>query len=414
VMLGVTLFFQKRIHPIFVSVRRKNSEISSRLAEYIQAVPILQAYQRQDWALRRFFAVNVEKYETQIPGERYVISWWNLIFMTQTLAFALILGVGGYWALAGLVTIGTLAMFIEYVRRFFEPLMRLSEQLAVIQRAFASAERIFRLLAEPIRVEDPAKPRELTTIRHSITFEHVWFRYRGEGDWILKDLDFTIRRGESIALVGPTGSGKTTLVGLMLRFYDPQRGRVLIDGVDIREFRRADLRGLVGMVQQEIYLFPGTLGENLRLGRDRDEESLLRAARETRADRFIQRLPDGWDTRLAERGVNLSLGQRQQLSLMRALLRDPELVILDEATSAIDPATEAALVEATRKVLHDRTALVIAHRLSTIRDCDRILVLQHGELVQRGTWDELLENEGLFQTMHDLQLARGESREDVA
>lgn len=404
-MIGLTVFFQKRFRPIFVEVRQLNSVVSSRLAELIQAVPLLQAYARHRWATSRLQELTKHKYDTHIVAQWYVIVWFNLIFVVETLALCLILGVGGYWALSGAVTIGLLAMFMGYVRRFFDPLHRLAEQLATLQKAFASAERVLRLLQEPNTVPPPETPKPFAGLKHEIQFEHVWFRYAEEGDWVLKDISFTLPVGENWALVGATGSGKTTIVSLLLRFYDPERGRVLIDGVDLRELPLKNWRNHLGMVLQDLYLFPGNLQENLTMGRDIAEETLQQAAEITLADRFVRQLPEGDQTNLAERGANLSVGQRQLLSFTRALAGDPELLILDEATSAVDPATEHLLSTATRRILRDRTALIIAHRLSTIRHCHRILVLHHGEIVEQGTHAELLRTRGIYRNLHALQFS---------
>lgn len=403
-MFFVTVYFQKGFHHRFVEVRRQNSVISSRLAELIQAIPLLQAYARHRWATTRLMEITRQKYETQAVAEWYVIVWFNLIFVIETLALCLILGVGGAWALSGIVTIGLLAMFMGYVRRFFDPLHRLAEQLATIQKAFASAERVLKLLQEPNTVPDPKEPIPFAGLKQDIRFEHVWFRYGESGEWVLKDVSFTLPVGENWALVGPTGSGKTTIVSLLLRFYDPQQGRILIDGMDLRELSLKDWRHHLGMVLQDLYLFPGNLRENLTMGRDVSEDMLTRAAEITLADRFIRRLPQGEMTNLAERGSNLSVGQRQLLSFTRALAGDPDLLILDEATSAVDPATEHVLSTATRRVLKGRTALIIAHRLSTIRHCHRILVLQHGEIIEQGTHADLLATAGLYRMLHALQL----------
>jgi ATP-binding cassette subfamily B protein len=303
------------------------------------------------------------------------------------------------------VTIGLLAMFMGYVRRFFDPLHRLAEQLATIQKAFASAERVLKLLEEPNTVPDPAVPIPFSGLKREIRFEHVWFRYGETGEWVLKDVSFTLPVGENWALVGPTGSGKTTIVSLLLRFYDPEQGRILIDGVDLRELSLQDYRRRLGMVLQDLYLFPGNLRENLTMGRDVSEDMLKRAAEITLADRFIRQLPKGDQTDLAERGSNLSVGQRQLLSFTRALAGDPDLLILDEATSAVDPATEHILSTATQRALKGRTALIIAHRLSTIRHCQRILVLSHGEIIEQGSHAELFAKGGLYRTLHALQFS---------
>lgn len=404
-MIGVTLFFQRRFHPIFVEVRQQNSIVSSRLAELIQAVPLLQAYARHRWATSRLEELTKHKYHTQIVAEWYVIVWFNLIFVLETSALCLILGVGGYWALSGTVTIGLLAMFMGYVRRFFDPLHRLAEQLATLQKSFASAERVLRLLQEPNTVPSPVTPKPFGGLKHEIQFEHVWFRYSEEGDWVLKDISFTLPVGENWALVGPTGSGKTTIVSLLLRFYDPQRGRVLIDGVELRELPLKTWRNRLGMVLQDLYLFPGNLRNNLTMGREIPNDTLQQAMETTLADRFVRQLPEGDQTDLAERGANLSVGQRQLLSFTRALAGDPDLLILDEATSAVDPATENLLSTATQRVLCNRTALIIAHRLSTIRHCHRILVLHHGEIVEQGTHGELLNAAGMYRNLHSLQFS---------
>jgi ATP-binding cassette subfamily B protein len=404
-MILVTVYFQKGFHHRFVEVRQQNSVISSRLAELIQAIPLLQAYARHRWATSRLQEITRKKYDTQAIAEWYVIVWFNLIFVIETLALCLILGVGGAWALSGAVTIGLLAMFMGYVRRFFDPLHRLAEQLATIQKAFASAERVLKLLEEPNTVPDPARPVSFSGLKREIRFERVWFRYTDAGEWVLKDVSFTLPVGENWALVGPTGSGKTTIVSLLLRFYDPQEGRVLIDGVDLRELLLDAYRQRLGMVLQDLYLFPGNLRENLAMGRDVSDAMLKQAAEITLADRFIRHLPKGDQTDLAERGGNLSVGQRQLLSFTRALAGDPDLLILDEATSAVDPATENLLSLATRRVLKGRTALIIAHRLSTIRHCHRILVLQHGEIIEQGTHAELLATGGLYRTLHALQFS---------
>ncbi len=407
-MILVTVLFQKQFRHRFVEVRRQNSNISSRLAELIQAIPLLQAYARHRWATSRLAELTRQKYDTQAIAEWYVIVWFNLIFVIETLALCLILGVGGAWALSGSVTIGLLAMFMGYVRRFFDPLHRLAEQLATIQKAFASAERVLKLLEEPNTVPDPVEPVSFAGLQREIRFEHVWFRYGETGEWVLKDVSFTLPVGENWALVGPTGSGKTTIVSLLLRFYDPEQGRILIDGVDLRELPIQAFRHRLGMVLQDLYLFPGNLRENLTLGRAVSEDMLSRAAEITLAERFIRHLPKGDQTDLAERGSNLSVGQRQLLSFTRALAGDPDLLILDEATSAIDPATEHLLSTATRRALKGRTALIIAHRLSTIRHCHRILVLQHGEIIEQGTHAELLAAAGLYRTLHALLGEEGE------
>jgi ABC-type multidrug transport system fused ATPase/permease subunit len=402
-LIGSTFVFRRRTHPIFLRVRGLTAEICARLAEFVQGVSVLQAFERRRWAAGSFQRLNREKFGVEFRGERYVILWFNFIFLLQTVAFVLILGVGGTWALGGLVTIGTLAMFMGYIRRFFEPLFRLSEQLATIQKGLAAAERIFLLFREPVAIADPAAPRGWPGLRRHVRFDDVWMRYSGDGDWVLRGVSFTLPAGERWAIVGPTGSGKTSIVSLLLRLYEVQRGRILIDDVDIRDMSQSELRRHIGLVLQDIYLFPGSLEENLRLGGDAGRDRVEEAARLTMAHRFIERLPATYATNLFERGANLSVGERQLLSFTRAILRDPSLLILDEATSSVDPATEETLARSVHRVLEGRTALIIAHRLSTIRECDNILVLHRGQVVEAGRHDALIARSGLYRTLHELQ-----------
>jgi len=406
-LLGVTIFFQKRTYPIFIEVRKLTAEICARLTEFIQGMPVLRAFERRHWAAGNFQRLNREKFRVEFRGERLIVLWFNVIFFLEAVAFALILGIGGMWALSGLVTIGTLAMFIGYVRRFFDPLFRLSEQLAVIQKAIAAAERIFLLLKEPLTIDDPERPLDWPGLANEVRFENVWFRYRDDGEWVLQDVSLRIPAGSRCALVGPTGGGKTTVVSLLLRFYEVTRGRILIDGVDIRSMRQAELRRKIGLVLQDIYLFPGNLEANLTLGRDVTRERVEAAAGLTLSNRVVARLPDGYASDLSERGANVSVGERQLLSFTRAIVHDPALLILDEATSAVDPATEATIGRAMERTFEGRTALIIAHRLSTIRRCDTIFVVHHGRIVERGSHEELLDMGGLYRSLHDLQLTEG-------
>jgi ATP-binding cassette subfamily B protein len=327
---------------------------------------------------------------------------------------ALLLWYGGLRVLEGTLTVGVLAAFIQYTRRFFQPLQDLSEKFNLLQSAMASSERVFSLLDEPVTVREPERPAALTRpVRGAVRFEGVWFRYTPSGPWVLKDVSFTALPGQTIALVGHTGAGKTTIVNLLLRFYDPDRGRITVDGVDIRELSTADLRSIIGFVQQDLFLFTGDVQHNLTLDAPTSAEAAREAARRVGADRFIERLPSGYHHVLGERGRSLSVGERQLLSFARALALDPKILVLDEATSSVDAEAEAQIQRAIAELMAGRTSLVVAHRLSTILHADEILVLHHGEIRERGSHRELLAQRGLYERLYQLQL-RGQEVRKIA
>ena len=408
VLVGTGLWVNRRVRPHFLASRTLLAEVCARLAESVQAVAELTAFNRGRWATHAFGRVNQRRRDREWRGEIQWMGWFNGVIMAETLSIALILGVGGMWALAGTVTIGTLVMFIGYVRRYFEPLLRLSDQMLIIQKAFVAGERLVDLLLEPADVEpalssaagDGAGPAPWPGVRHRITFEDVWFRYAPDGEWVLQGISLDIPAGQHWALVGATGSGKTTLASLLLRFYEPTKGRILIDGRDIRTLPRQTLRREIGLVLQELYLFPGSLKENLHLGRDVPAGAMERALRQTMATDLAETLNHAV---IAEGGGNLSMGERQLLSFARALMESPSLVILDEATSAVDPETERRVQAGLQSMLADRTALIIAHRLSTVESADHILVLAEGRVEEAGTHAELLDRGGLYTSLHQLQ-----------
>jgi ATP-binding cassette subfamily B protein len=308
--------------------------------------------------------------------------------------------------LGGTLSVGVLAAFIQLTRRFFQPLQDLSEKFNLLQSAMASSERVFRLLDEGVTVPEPAAPVHLPQpIGGRVAFEGVWFRYAPDAPWVLKDVSFVASPGETLALVGHTGAGKTTIVSLLLRFYDPERGRITIDGVDIRELSTRELRALIGFVQQDLFLFTGDILHNLRLDAPISEDAAEAAAARVGADRFVSRLPKGYQQTLGERGRNLSVGERQLLSFARALALDPRILVLDEATSSVDAETEAQIQRGIAELMAGRTSLVVAHRLSTILHADQILVLHHGEVRERGTHRELLAQGGLYARLYQLQLS---------
>ena len=337
-----------------------------------------------------------------------------MVEVLTAVAMALLLYYGGLRTLDGTLTVGVLAAFIQLTRRFFQPLQDLSEKFNLLQSAMASSERVFALLDEPVTVLEPVSASALPQpIRGEVQFENVWFRYSPDGPWVLRDVSFTASPGKTIALVGHTGAGKTTVVNLLLRFYDPDRGRILIDGTDIRQVSTSALRSLIGFVQQDLFFFAGDILHNLTLDAPISAEAARLAAHRVGADRFIERLPAGYTHHLGERGRSLSVGERQLLSFARALALDPRILVLDEATSSVDAQAEAQIQRAIAELMAGRTSLVVAHRLSTILHADEILVMQHGEVKERGSHRELLAQEGLYQRLYQLQL-RGQEVRKIA
>ncbi|MEZ4650438.1 MAG: ABC transporter ATP-binding protein [Candidatus Eisenbacteria bacterium] len=425
------LLFLRWMRPLYQKVRRVYANLSTFVTEYAQAVPILQVYGRGPWAMERLRRRNRDRYHTEVRTEFLDYCFWGVVGTLEVFAVILILFLGFSDKFGGGLTLGTAVLFVEYTRRLFWPLALFTEQLGFIQKAFASADRVFGILDTESTVVDRAGARsELPTDWNEIRFENVRFAYDArtipelgdddvdqlehavQGNTSLLALDgvnFTLRRGDRVALVGPSGGGKTTIVGLLLRFYEPTSGRITIDGVDIREFSLAAWRGLLGLVLQDIHLFPGTVSDNLQVflqaaSRDRLEGAVHALG----ATDVLARLPHGLETELSEGGQNLSMGERQIVCFARAMVREPELLILDEATSSVDPATESRIQASLERMMEGRTSLVVAHRLSTIKNAHEILVLEKGKIVQQGQHEELLREGGLYRALYDLQFAAGE------
>jgi ATP-binding cassette subfamily B protein len=403
--------FRRRVREAFGDIRVRLARLNAFLQERLSGMRVVQLFGREDDSARRFGTLNRDHLEAHLRSITIYAVFFPAVEVLTAVAMALLLWYGGLRVLDGTLTVGVLAAFIQYTRRFFQPLQDLSEKFNLLQSAMASSERVFALLQEPVTVREPERPTPLSRpVRGAVRFENVWFRYSPDGPWVLRDVSFSASPGQTIALVGHTGAGKTTIVNLLLRFYDPDRGRITVDGVDIRELSTADLRSIIGFVQQDLFLFTGDIQHNLTLDAPVAPEAARQAARRVGADRFIERLPSGYHHELGERGRSLSVGERQLLSFARALALDPRILVLDEATSSVDAEAEAQIQRAIAELMAGRTSLVVAHRLSTILHADEILVLHHGEIRERGSHRELLAQHGLYDRLYQLQLRGQEDR----
>ena len=402
-MIGVTAWFRKNASIGFRKVRVKIALLNSFLQEHIMGMAIVQLFNREKREFEQFKTINDEHRQVNIETIFYYAVFYPAIGWVSALGTAIIVWYGGLQILSGTLTLGALIFFIQATQRFYEPIMDLSEKYNILQAAMASAERIFSLLDTPITIISPEKPYKTTKIKGAIEFRNVWFAYQDE-NWILKDLSFKIEPGQSIAIVGHTGAGKTTISSLLMRFYDIQKGRILIDGVDIKEFDLKELRQIFGVVLQDVFLFSGDIATNITLGnKNINEQNMLDAAKQVHADKFISELKNTYKSELNERGSTLSVGQRQLLSFARALAFNPRVLILDEATSSVDTETELLIRDAVKTLLAGRTSLIIAHRLSTIQSADKIMVMHKGQLREMGNHQELLAKRGIYYKLYQLQ-----------
>jgi ATP-binding cassette subfamily B protein len=410
-IVAATLRFRVRARESYRQVRLRLARINAFLNEHLMGMGIVQLFGREAREQARFDALNRDHLAATLAALRSFALFHPLIGALSAAAVAVILAYGGVRVLAGGVTVGLVVAFVQYAQRFFEPIEDLAEKYNILQAAMASSERIFRLLDEPVEVDDPPAPVPVPAVRGEIEFRRVWFAYEAD-DWVLRDVSFRVAPGERVAIVGHTGAGKSSIINLLLRFYDPQRGQVLVDGIDVRAWRQQDLRRQLGLVAQDVFLFSGTVADNIRLGTAGiTDDAVRRAAEFVNAAAFIQRLPGGFQAVVHERGATLSVGQKQLIALARALAHNPQVVlVLDEATSSVDAETEHLIQEALRRVLRGRTAIVIAHRLSTIQDVDRILVLHRGRIVEDGTHHDLLARGGIYARLYQLQYREQEGR----
>jgi ATP-binding cassette, subfamily B, multidrug efflux pump len=413
VWLTATIF-RRRVREAFREIRLRLARLNAYLQERLSGMRVIQLFGREEDSAAQFAELNRDHLQAHLRSISIYAVFFPVVEVLTAIAMALLLYYGGLRNLSGTLTVGVLAAFIQLTRRFFQPLQDLSEKFNLLQSAMASSERVFTLIDQPVTVLEPAAPVRLPRpARGEVRFEGVWFRYSAETPWVLRDVSFTALPGKTIALVGHTGAGKTTIVNLLLRFYDPDRGRILVDGIDIRQLATSDLRSLIGFVQQDLFLFAGDILHNLTLDAPISPDAARLAASRVGADRFIERLPAGYQHRLGERGRSLSVGERQLLSFARALALNPTILVLDEATSSVDAQAEGQIQLAIAELMTGRTSIVVAHRLSTILHADEILVLQHGEIKERGSHRELLAKQGLYYRLYQLQL-RGQEVRKIA
>ena len=404
-VIGLLIYiFERKTTPRFLEVRKKMAELTATMTEFLHGMSIIQIFHRGAYARRQVDRANALKFGHDKYVNVAVVLFFNTVFFFEPVGIGLVLFFGMLWVKSGALTVGTISLFIILIWRSFEPIWRVSEQLSTIQKAIAGAKRIFALLSEQQKLPDPVRPVHWSKLEKGIRFEHVWFSYTNDDNYALKDVSFEIPVGKRVALAGVTGGGKSTVISLILRLYDPQKGCITVDGIDLRDIPKAVLRQRFALVLQDIVLFPGNVYSNLSLESEAvSEEMVFSAARTVAADRFIRRLPNNYRTEVSEKGANFSRGERQLLSFARALVVDPDVLILDEATSSVDPETERTIQNSLKKLMTGRTSLIIAHRLSTILDVDEILVIRNGEIIEQGTHTELILKDGYYSKLFHLQ-----------
>lgn len=403
-IIGLTLLFKSISRATYRVARTKLTIINTYLSEHLSGMKLIQIFAREKEKFEEFKEKNNELFRANYKEMMVFAIFRPSIYILSVVALIIILGVGGDSVIKGTISIGTLYVFVQYIGSFFEPIQELAEQLGTLQSAMASAEKIFTIIDEEPLVVNPANPKRVPEVKGRIEFEHVWFAYEGE-NWILKDVSFVIEPGKRAAFVGATGAGKSSILNLIGRYYDIQKGRITIDGIDIKELDTDQLRKAIGQVQQDVFIFTGDIKSNIRLkNEDITDEEIKKAATYVNAANFIENLNNAYEEEVTERGATLSAGQRQLLSFARTLAYDPSILVMDEATANIDTETEQLIQEALEKLMQGRTTIMVAHRLSTIQHADKILVMHKGEVRETGTHQELLYQNGIYRKLYDLQL----------
>jgi ABC-type multidrug transport system fused ATPase/permease subunit len=402
-MFAFMYFWGKRVRTVYRETRRTIASVSAKMEESVSGMKEIQSFSREGETRREFQQVNVSNMQANVQAGQVMSAFWPAVSIFTAIGNFLVLWFGGSAVMAGTISIGVLFSFMSYLNRFFWPIQDISMFWNNVQSALAAAERVFGIIDTVVEVSDRESAYEMPRIEGRITYEGLTFSYEKDQP-VLKDIELTVEPNTTIALVGPTGAGKTTMTNLLYRFYDPQEGRVAVDGHDLREVKIESLRKQMAIVLQDTYLFTGTVRENIRYGRlDATDEEIIAVSKSVGAHEFIERLPEGYETDVRERGGRLSVGQRQLISLARALLANPRILIMDEATSSIDAYTELIIKQALERVLKNRTSIVIAHRLSTVRNADMIVVIDEGIIKEKGTHEELLAKGGLYKQLYEMQ-----------
>ena len=404
----VIFFIRKRIREAYRDIRVRIARINAYLQENIAGMTVVQIFNREKRNFKKFDDLNQSYLEANLRSIFYYSLFWPSVDLIESIALALIIWFGGMWKYSGAVTFGVLVLFIEYSKRFFRPISDLTNKYNILQAAMASSERIFILLDNKPDITDPAHPQKLKQFTGEIEFRNVWFAYKknkdGTPDYVLKDVSFHLKPGEKIAIVGATGAGKSSIINLLCRFYDVTDGEILMDGINIKNMKVKDLRNYIGLVLQDVFLFAGTVEQNIRLGNeDISLDTVTRAAMDVNAHPFIDKMPEKYDEPMMERGASLSTGQKQLLAFARALAFNPNILILDEATSSVDTESEILIQQALKRLMESRTSICIAHRLSTIQNCDRIIVMHKGKIREQGTHQQLLRLKGIYYKLYQLQ-----------